>query len=249
MAGGGVNSLTVVNGNLTLAGATLNISDLSGFGAGTYDLINYTGTLAGSALSFGTLPAGYSASNFTIQTSVPNQIDLIVTASAPSAPLQYWNGPNTTATGAVTGGSGTLDNVTTNWTNSSGSANSAWQQGVGVFSAGSGTVTLGVNITTAELRFLPGSGAYTISTTGTTLNAGYSLTINGLGITNNSGVTQNFLNPVNGAGGNGFITFLNSSTAGSQTAFTNDGATVSGGNGGSINFQDNSSAGSATDHQ
>ena len=233
--GSGVNSLTLVNGNLTLGGSTLNITGLSGFGAGTYDLINYTGSLTGSALTLGTLPAGFSSSDFTITTAVPNQIDLIVAGA--SATVQYWNGPTTTATGAVTGGAGTWNNVATNWTNATGSANSAWQQGAAAFSAGSGTVTLGDNITATELRFLAGSGAYTIA-------AGVQmLTINGAGVTNNSGIIQRFSTTPNSFGNYGTIAFSNSATAGVFTAFTNAGGAVSSGNGGLTSFGDTSTAG------
>ena len=46
--------------------------------------------------------------------------------------LQYWDGPNS-ETGTVSGGNGTWDNTTTNWTVVDGSSNSAWKQGLAVF--------------------------------------------------------------------------------------------------------------------
>jgi hypothetical protein len=54
------------------------------------------------------------------------------------------------------------------------------------------------------------------------------LTISGTGITNNSGITQNFVSTDNAAGNHAFITFTNSATAGSSTMFTNNGGLVSG---------------------
>src|SRR5205823_13665885 len=54
------------------------------------------------------------------------------------------------------------------------------------------------------------------------------LTISGAGITNNSGITQNFVTAVDGSGNFGTINFTNSATAGSNTSFTNNGSTVSG---------------------
>ena len=48
-----------VNGDLTLDGS-LDVNELAGFGVGTYYLIKYTGTLTNNAISFGTLPNGYS---------------------------------------------------------------------------------------------------------------------------------------------------------------------------------------------
>jgi autotransporter-associated beta strand protein len=70
--------------------------------------------------------------------------------------------------------------------------------------------------------------------------------ISGTGITNNSGITQNFVTAVDGAGERGLISFTNSATAGSMTAITNNGATVSGERGGFTDFLDTSTAGSAT---
>src|SRR5438067_5046585 len=59
------------------------------------------------------------------------------------------------------------------------------------------------------------------------------LTISGVGITNNSGIVQNFAP----SSGNTFITFLHSATAGSLTAFTNNGA---------VTFGDTSTADNST---
>jgi autotransporter-associated beta strand protein len=70
-----------------------------------------------------------------------------------------------------------------------------------------------------------------------TVNPAVTLTLSGTGITNNSGITQNFVTAVNGAGFFGIINFFNSATAGSMTSFTNNGA---------IRFFNSSTAGSAT---
>ncbi|PYK68578.1 MAG: hypothetical protein DME45_06630 [Verrucomicrobia bacterium] len=77
------------------------------------------------------------------------------------------------------------------------------------------------------------------------------LIITGVGITNNSGIVQNFAP----SSGNTFITFLNSATAGSLTAFTNNGAITFGGtstadnaaftNNGQVNFVNAATAGDA----
>jgi hypothetical protein len=66
-----------------------------------------------------------------------------------------------------------------------------------------------------------------------------------VGITNNSGVTQNFVTPAEGSGYSGVIQFRNSATAGNLTVFTNNGATADSANGGFTQFFDTSSAGSA----
>ena len=73
------------------------------------------------------------------------------------------------------------------------------------------------------------------------------LTISGVGITNNSGITQNFVTAVNGADGNfGLISFTNSATAGSLTAFTNKGSAFAGVTGGETSFLNTSTAGNGT---
>jgi hypothetical protein len=89
--------------------------------------------------------------------------------------------------------------------------------------------------------FNSGASAFTIITASPT----FFLTISGVGITNNSGITQNFVTAVDGAG-QGLIQFTNSATAGSLTAFTNTGGTASGATGGSMRFLDTSTAGNGT---
>jgi autotransporter-associated beta strand protein len=82
--------------------------------------------------------------------------------------------------------------------------------------------------------------AYTI-----TVGSTFSLTIsaiNGTGITNDSGVTQNFVANADAAGNFGAILFSNSATAGASTAFTNHGATALNATGGHTIFFDSSTA-------
>ena len=99
------------------------------------------------------------------------------------------------------------------------------------------------NITIAAIDFTASeTHAFTI-----TVDPTISLFIGGTGITNNSGIIQNFVTAVNGPSGfAGFIAFSNSATAGSMTAFTNNGGTVSGAGGGSILFFDASTGGTAS---
>lgn len=115
------------------------------------------------------------------------------------------------------------------------------------------TATFGVSNTTdvslsgsVELNgIIFGSGAspYTFATSQT-----IGFTVSGAGIANNSGAIQNFINhgTVN-IFPPGSINFTNSSTAGSQTTFTNEGDGAAGFSaGGLIEFHDSSTAGSAT---
>lgn len=76
-APGAAGDMLVVNGDLVLDGV-LNTQALTGFAAGTYRLISYSGSLADNTLIVGNLPAGFVA---TIDTGTSGQINLVVTAS------------------------------------------------------------------------------------------------------------------------------------------------------------------------
>jgi len=108
------------------------------------------------------------------------------------------------------------------------------------FSNTTGVSTAG-NTEANGIVFNAGASAFTITATPT-----LTLTISGTGITNNSGITQNFVTAVNGAGNVGEIVFTNSATAGSLTAFTNNGSAVSGFGGGALSFNSTSTAGNGT---
>ena len=159
VVGGGVNDLINVTDNLTLAG-TLNIVNAGGFGAGVYRLFNY-GTLTNDGLAFGTLPAGVTPAELTIQTSIANQINLVVTSNGTL--FEYWDGTNAVETGTVNGGSGTWNTANTNWTNVNGNVNSVWSPGFAVFEGAAGTVTLAANMTITGLQFV--TDGYLITTT------------------------------------------------------------------------------------
>ena len=130
--------LLKVNGNLLLDG-TLNITDTGGFGLGVYRLIDYAGALTNNGLDLGLLPGGVSAGDLEVQTSIGNQVNLVVNAIGGG--LQFWNGSKTNADGSIVGGSGVWGS-TTNWTNSTGSDTSGWGDQFAVFGGQSGTVTL-----------------------------------------------------------------------------------------------------------
>ncbi|MFC4764862.1 autotransporter-associated beta strand repeat-containing protein [Dyella koreensis] len=164
IVGGSTNDLTEVAGNLTLAG-TLNISDAGGFGNGVYRIFDYGGALTNNGLALGTLPNGFVTSDFLVQTSVPSQVNLIVSGGGFS--LQFWDGPNTTANGVVDGGTSVWDTTTTHWTNASGSANAPWSNGFAVFEGTAGTVTLGQNVAFTGMQFL--TDGYQIQGNGFTL--------------------------------------------------------------------------------
>ncbi|MBA3830639.1 MAG: hypothetical protein H0X34_01840 [Chthoniobacterales bacterium] len=92
-------------------------------------------------------------------------------------------------------------------------------------------ISISSGIQVASIAFNAGASAFTIS-----IGASSGLIISGAGITNNSGVAQNF---VHTQVGTGLIQFLQNATAGSEIVFTNGG-------GGVMDFFDRSSAGNAT---
>ena len=99
-------------------------------------------------------------------------------------------------------------------------------------------ISISANTQVSTIAFNAGASNFTI-----TANPGLSLTIGGGGITNNSGVTQNFMTAVSAASGlRGFLVFANNATVGSGIALTNKAGPSSG----ETDFLGSSSAGSAT---
>jgi autotransporter-associated beta strand protein len=192
--GSGVNDLTVVRGNLTLDGV-LNTTALAGFGPGSYRLFGYGGALTDNTLDIGTVPAGFLASNFTIVTGLPNEVDLLVLAGPLPPSVQFWDGPNTRSNGVIDGGTGNWNNFTTNWTNASGNNNSFWRNGVAVFAGTAGTVTVTQPIFFAGMEFM---------TNGYQIDAATRGSLNLIGsptITTDRGVTATINAALAGAGG------------------------------------------------
>jgi autotransporter-associated beta strand protein len=76
----GTNSgKVVVSGNLVLGGL-LNITDLGGFGAGTYTLMTCGGALSGTLPVIGSKPSGYRV---TVNTNTAGQVRLVVQVQTP----------------------------------------------------------------------------------------------------------------------------------------------------------------------
>jgi autotransporter-associated beta strand protein len=133
-------------------------------------------------------------------------------------------------------------NTDSDWTPTTGFPNGAADTATFNLANTFTAVGISANTEVAEIIFSSlATKAFTI-----TVSPTHTLMISGTGITNNSGITQNFVTAVDGAGERGVISFTNSATAGSMTAITNNGATVSGEGGGFTDFLDTSTAGSAT---
>ena len=71
---GTTNDKIAITGALALGG-TLNVTNLAGFGAGTYPVITYSGALSGSLPAIGSKPAGYSC---TVNTNTAGKVQLVV---------------------------------------------------------------------------------------------------------------------------------------------------------------------------
>lgn len=108
---------------------------------------------------------------------------------------------------------------------------------VATFAASNQTdVTISASTEVNELVFSPGASDFTINVTD-----GKTFTISGTGITNSSGIGQNFVIEKKSV-----LNLTNSATAGELTFFTLLGGTGSLGSGGAIFFLDTSSAGNGT---
>jgi autotransporter-associated beta strand protein len=100
-------------------------------------------------------------------------------------------------------------------------------------------VFVSANTQVSAIVFNSGASPFTIT-------MGF-LTVSGLGITNNSGITQSFVTAVDGSGNRGFTRFVSSATAGSGTIFTNTSNTVPNSEyGGTTAFFNTSTAGNST---
>ncbi|HUG09964.1 MAG TPA: autotransporter-associated beta strand repeat-containing protein, partial [Opitutaceae bacterium] len=156
----GMMELFQVNGDLTLDGL-LNVSSTAGFGGGLYRLIDFTGSLTDNGMALGAVPG--SLSDFTVQTSVPNQVNLLVDVSS-----IFWGG-----------GSGTWSTGGDGWQLAGGGA-TTWSPSFAIFQSPSGTVTVddsggpvvfeGVQF--AATGYTVTGDALTTNTTGTTVRVG-----------------------------------------------------------------------------
>ena len=193
---GAQNDVVNVTGNLTLDG-TLNVTDAGSFTTlpGSYRLINYTGTLTNNTLTVGTTP-GYAPGEAIVQTAVAGRVNLIVSSGMNVA---FWDGAGAQDDGVIAGGTQTWNNSLGNWTNVDGGFNQAWLNGMAVFEATAGTVTVGAAVQARALQF---------STTGYVLASGGSpLQLNALAsggapiVRVDPGVTATINVPISGTSG------------------------------------------------
>src|SRR5947207_11076703 len=108
------------------------------------------------------------------------------------------------------------------------------------------SVSVSANTEANGIVFSPGASAFTISVPAS--DASLTFTISGVGITNNSGVTQNFVASAGAFVHGGAIEFTNSATVGNNVTITAEGGSPSGigFTTATVSFKDSSSAGNAT---
>jgi fibronectin-binding autotransporter adhesin len=151
-AGGALNDLTVVHGDLTLNGATFNVLDQQQtFGPGVYRIINYDGTLLNNNLLLGSVTDGNlnpvaPLTGFSVQTAIPGQVNLVNTSGLS---LTFWDGDASANKDnhQIDGTVGTWRNsgmsATSNWTDLTGGTNANWtDEGFAIFSGAPATVTV-----------------------------------------------------------------------------------------------------------
>ncbi|HEX7848794.1 MAG TPA: autotransporter-associated beta strand repeat-containing protein [Sphingomonas sp.] len=191
-----------VAGNLTLDG-TLNVSNAGAFGNGLYRLFDYGGTLTDNGLTVGATPTGYAAGDLTVQTSVANQVNLLVGAVAPGS-YSFWNGAQTTPNNAVNGGTGTWSAAGTNWTNAGGSASGVYDPAALLIFAGApGMVTVsaggGALDVNGGMQFFV--GGYQLSGDALNLTAADTPIRVGDGTAGGAGMTATISSALTGSGG------------------------------------------------
>jgi len=239
----GASDLLQINGDLTLDG-TVNAADAGSFGVGVYRLIDYTGSLTDNILDVGTLPMGFTLEQAEVQTAVANQVNLIISEASDDIPdVQFWDGADIAADDTIDGGTGSWGLAATNWTNSTGDTNFAWNENFAAFSGEAGTVTVDGAINLTGLQFITdgytiadGTGGLTITEAETSarVDVGVSATISsaiaGTGGLNKQDVGTLTLSGANTYTGNtavsGGLLVLDGSVAG--TASVADGATLAG---------------------
>lgn len=138
LGGDGRTSLFDVTGNLALNGRLTidGASDLTG--ATSHTLMTYGGTLASTPLLLASMPVGYKASNFALDTSGGKLILAVRAAEG----QQVWRQ-----------GSGVWTSGATDWQDTYGNLISAWAGDTAIFQGGGGTVFVEGAQNASALRF------------------------------------------------------------------------------------------------
>lgn len=138
VAGGSLNDLVEVGGNLVLGG-TLQLAQSAGgnFGPGLYRLFDYAGMLTNNGLALGGIAKDGEVA---IDTTTAHQVNLI---NSSGLTLNFWD-PSGANNGAISGGTGTWQaSGGSSWTNATGALNAPYTSAAfAVFQGTAGTVTV-----------------------------------------------------------------------------------------------------------
>ncbi|WP_161492461.1 autotransporter outer membrane beta-barrel domain-containing protein [Brucella pituitosa] len=163
------HALFDVTGDLSLNG-TLNVEAGSVIGAGVYRIFDYSGNLTTNTMVIGTVADG-NVADFSLQTSISNEVNLVSTAGRN---FFFWDGTGAPNDGVISGGNGTWNAANQNWTSFDGMTNSPWSDDTfAVFGGTSGTVTIAAG-------YQPGVNGMQFMTDGYVLQGG-ALTLAGTG--------------------------------------------------------------------
>ena len=201
IAGGSLNDLVDVGGNLVLDG-TINVTvpATGSFGPGIYRAFNYGGTLTDNGLALGTMPGGSAVS---VQTAIAGQVNLVNTAGLT---LSFWDGnAGPKNDGTINGGNGVwrVTGGTNNWTDATGSLNADYaQDSFAIFSAAPGIVTIddvGGNVRASGLQFA--SDGYTLTGDALTLTGSQAIVQVGDSSAASAGYTATIASELTGTAG------------------------------------------------
>ncbi|WP_404924865.1 autotransporter-associated beta strand repeat-containing protein [Mesorhizobium sp. ORM16] len=197
VAGGALNDLTTVGGNLVLDGI-LNVSASAGgtFGPGVYRVFSYDGSLTNNGLVVGTIPStGYS-----IQTSIDHQVNLVNTQGLT---FNYWDGnAGPKNNGVINGGDGVWQTSAgnDNWANETGTVNAPFADAsFAIFAGQAGTVTVddGLGqVTASGMQFM--TGGYSVQGGGIALTGASSSIVVGDGTAAGAGMTATIASALSG---------------------------------------------------
>ncbi|WP_161492434.1 autotransporter outer membrane beta-barrel domain-containing protein [Brucella pituitosa] len=163
------HALFDVTGDLSLNG-TLNVEAGSVIGAGVYRIFDYSGNLTTNTMVIGTVADG-NVADFSLQTSISNEVNLVSTAGRN---FFFWDGTGAPNDGVISGGNGTWNAANQNWTSFDGMTNSPWSDDTfAVFGGTAGTVTIAAG-------YQPGVNGMQFMTDGYVLQGG-ALTLAGTG--------------------------------------------------------------------
>jgi fibronectin-binding autotransporter adhesin len=197
----GGSALFDVVGDLSLDGA-LSVQSAGAFGDGVYRIFDYGGELTNNGLDIVATPGGTLVADFSVQTAVSGQINLVYGASGGGGAFNFWD-PQGPGDGQVGGGSGVWSATAPNWTDQSGAANGPPDSsGLMIFTGAAGTVAVdggAGGIAVAGMQFAV--NGYRVEGDAITLAGAQTAIRVGDGTADGAGYTATIASALIGAGG------------------------------------------------